>query len=75
MKITVKLGGTLKKWTPEGGKLELAEGSTLADILAVLDIPNERILALSLNGEIEGDLARVLQPGDDLMVLPPVAGG
>jgi sulfur carrier protein ThiS len=75
MEITVKLVGTLRKMTPEGGKLELAEGATLADTLAALAIPHERILAVSLNGEIERDLTRILAAGDDLTVLPPVAGG
>lgn len=75
MEITVKLVGTLRKLTPEGGKLELADGATLADMLAMLAIPHERILAVSLNGEIEHDLTRRLAAGDDLMVLPPVAGG
>jgi sulfur carrier protein ThiS len=75
MEITVKLVGTLRKMTPEGGKVKLAEGATVADMLAVLAIPHERVLAISLNGEIERDLMRVLAAGDDLMVLPPVAGG
>ena len=75
MEIMVKLAGTLKNKAPDGGKLLLATGATLADALTALNIPSERILAISLNGEIERDFTRVLAPGDDLLVLPPVAGG
>ena len=67
--------GVLKKRTPEGGTLDLDDGSTISDALAALDLPNKRINAVSVNGEIERDFSRTLKPGDELIVLPPVGGG
>ena len=67
--------GVLKKRTPEGGTLDLDDGSTIKDALAALDLPNKRINAVSLNGKVERDFSRPLKAGDELIVLPPVGGG
>jgi len=75
MEITVKLVGILRGKAAQGGKLELADGATLADVLAALNIPSERVMAVSLNNQFERDFMRVLEPGDVVIVLPPVAGG
>ena len=75
MQIHVKLMGVLKKLTPEGGTLDLDEGSTIEDSLTVLELPTKRINAVSLNGKIERDFSLPLKAGDDLTVLPPVGGG
>lgn len=67
--------GVLKKLTPEGGTLDLDDGSTIRDALTSLDLPTKRVNAVSLNGEVERDFTRPLKPGDELTVLPPVGGG
>ncbi len=75
MQIQVKLMGVLKKLTPEGGALDLDDGSAIRDALTALDLPTKRINAVSLNGKIERDFSQPLKAGDELTVLPPVGGG
>ena len=75
MKIHVKLMGMLKDHAPAGGELDLADGSTIQDVLVELDIDSETIQAFSVNGSIQRDRAAKLADGDELTVLPPVGGG
>jgi sulfur carrier protein ThiS len=75
MRIRLKLMGTLKAKTPEGGALELADGATIADVLRALDIPQQSRSVLTVNGRFERDRARVLAANDELTVIPPVGGG
>lgn len=62
-----------------GAELEVANGP-LQDILAGLPAPlamallDERV-RFALNGELTGQRALVLGPGDELAFLPPVSGG
>ena len=75
MKIKVKLMGMLKDRTPAGGQIELAVGSTIADVLAQLNVDPEAVQAFSINGSIERNQATPLKDQDELIVLPPVGGG
>ena len=75
MRIRVKLMGMLKAKTPEGGVLDLADGGTIDDVLHALDIPRQTRSAFTINGRFERDRTRVLAPGDELTVIPPVGGG
>ena len=75
MKVQVKLMGMLKQHSPEGGRLELADGATIATVLEELGVDPSSVQAFSVNGSIERDQNRVLHDGDDLVVLPPVGGG
>lgn len=75
MKLKIKLMGMLKDHTPEGGELEVPDGSTIGDVLKLLKIESETIQAFSINGSIDRDRERTLNDGDELTVLPPVGGG
>ena len=75
MEIQVKLMGILKEKTPHGGKLELPEGATVADVLQLLDVPGERVHVFTVNGSFERDRTKPLQADDELCVIPPVGGG
>jgi sulfur carrier protein ThiS len=75
MRIQLKLMGLLKDRTPPGGELEVVAGSTIAQILAGLGVPDQGVQALSVNGSIERDRQRVLVDGDEVTVIPPVGGG
>jgi sulfur carrier protein ThiS len=76
MKIQVKLMGMLKDRLPPDGAIQLPDGdSTIENALAALGIPVGTVQVFSVNGSIERDLARQLQEGDELTVLPPVGGG
>ena len=75
MKVQIKLMGMLKDKSPPNGQLELADGSTIADALATLDIAPEKVQVITVNGSVERDRSRDLSEGDELSMLPPVGGG
>ena len=80
MKIEVKLYASLAQYGPEEsvGKppqaMEVAEGTTIKELLKVLTVPAEAVKVVFLNGiHAKGD--EVLKEGDRVGVFPPVAGG
>ena len=75
MEITLKLMGVLKDKTSDEGKLKIADGATILDVLTALDIPSEGVQTFTVNGQLERDRNRSLSDGDDLAILPPVGGG
>ena len=75
MQIRLKLMGMLKARTPAGGTLEVADGATIDDVLRALDIDPQAIRVFTVNGVLERDRRRVLDAGDELVVIPPVGGG
>ena len=75
MKIQLKLMGVLKDKTPEGDAIDLPDGATIDQALAVMEIQADRIQVITINSSIERDRGRVLVEGDELSVIPPVGGG
>ncbi len=67
--------GIFRDRTPPGGVLDLPEDATVEDALNALQIPPNHIHLTMVNGEHQRDKTRRLQDGDELMVMPPVAGG
>lgn len=79
MKIEVRLFATLAQYLPDEGDgrsvtLEVADGSTVADVVRLLQIPDDMPFISMLNGR---DAARdqPLADGDALSLFPPLAGG
>ena len=73
---------------PSGGRatVSLPEGATLADLVSHLGIDRRLGYEASdvvaragwqvmVSGKYEPDMGRVLQAGDEVRILPPVAGG
>ena len=77
MQIKVNLHGPLRKKLPSQDRgrttLEMARGSTIADVSTKLDITVNVIC--SLNNRIEHDLSLTLNDGDDVRFLLPIGGG
>lgn len=73
--VRVKLMGMLRSHMPAEGRLELPESATVEDALAAMGIPGAHVHLVMVNGQHERDRHRRLAPGDELLVLPPVAGG
>ncbi len=67
--------GMLKDKTPADGRLTLAEGATITDALAALQIPVDSVQVFTVGGTLERDKQRRLSEDDELSVLPPVGGG
>ncbi len=74
MLVTVKAFATLTKYQPEGGCLELAEGSTVADVLRIIELAPEEVTIIFVNS-VHSELDKVLHDGDKVGLFPPVGGG
>ncbi len=79
MIIQLALFAYLSPYQPDGrgGRdsrpLEVAEGSTVGDVIALLGLPDGP-RAVFLNGRHAAD-DRPLSDGDRLAIFPPIAGG
>jgi sulfur carrier protein len=74
MKVIVKLFATLRKERGDGAELTLSEGSTLRDVLDVLEIKPEQASILFVNGR-HADLDQFISDGDVISIFPPIGGG
>lgn len=75
MQLKLTLMGALKKKTPPENRLELADGSNIADILSVLDIAPAAVQIVMVNGKPRSDRTAALADGDELTFVAPVGGG
>ena len=79
MRVEVRLFATLARYLPkdtQAGRayLEVAEGSTVADVAAALGIPPDLSRIILVN-DAEADEDRPLEAGDVVTLFPPLAGG
>jgi sulfur carrier protein ThiS len=77
MLVKVRSYGLMGKYTSHlsaGGELQIPDGSKVADVLAVLKVPQDAMLVLLVNGRA-ADPERVLLPRDTLVFFPPLEGG
>jgi sulfur carrier protein ThiS len=91
MRIDVHVHSILRDCLPsdaEGGRatVEVPEGASIADLVRQMGIDKrlgydaEDLITgaswhVMVSGKIESNLARELQPGDQVRILPPVGGG
>lgn len=84
MQITFKLYASLGEYLPadrrQGNELplEVAEGATIAEVIAPFNLPTKLVHLVLVNGryvEPADRLTRPLQAGDVLAIWPPIAGG
>lgn len=81
--VTLKLYASLGAYLPDGAnrnevKLEVADGTTIGQLLEAHAVPREACHLVLLNGIFQPPAGRAgvpLKPGDALAVWPPVAGG
>jgi len=77
MHIHLQLFSILREKLPRQARgeatLDLADGATVGDLLARLDIQHN--VVLSVNDVHEPDRARVLADGDDVKIFSSVGGG
>ena len=79
MKVEVKLFANLGKLLPSKpknnkAKVVIRKGSTVAELLAKLEIPSEMTNVIMING-FQCDKNAVLNEGDTIGIYPPIAGG
>jgi len=79
MKIEVRLFSFLCKLVGKDENryffsMEIGEGATCADLLAVLHIPQNLPKVILINGMVKDEKV-LLHEGDEVSILPPVEGG
>ena len=74
MDVEVRLFESLKKHLPEDGKVRLAEGSRVYDLLNALGISMDDVGILMIN-RADGRFDQLLQDGDMVTLIPPIGGG
>ncbi len=80
MNVEVRLFATLRKHLPDGSSrtsahLDLPAGTSIADVLDRLGIPQAAAFLILVDGLYEADRSRRLEDGCALSIWPPVAGG
>ncbi len=74
MKIEVRLFATLRNGRKKTLNIEVDRDSPVIEILELLDIRQEDVALLLVNGR-DRDLDTLLVEGDVLSLFPPVGGG
>lgn len=79
MKITIRLHGTLGLRRPgyrptEGITADVPEGTTIAELFSLLDLPLDQRLSVIMDGRIQKMEAKV-SDGACIYVLQPMHGG
>ena len=88
MKVIIRLYATLIKYINEDILIEHPEGirsgtpievqiptsSTLGDLVTRLSLPEDMVKITFVNG-VHQELKYQLQPGDQVAIFPPIAGG
>jgi len=74
MKIEIKCFATLSDFTPEGGVMEIAEETTVKQVVESLGMGDEDIKIVFINGKHES-LDSKLKESDRLGLFPAVGGG
>lgn len=74
MEVEVKLSASLRKDRFGRKTFELPEGSTVADLLQHLNLPEKKVAVVAVNSEYSTH-DRQLRSGDAIAIYPPVAGG
>ncbi len=74
MNIKARLFATLREGRGKEVFVEMDEGDTVQMLIDKLDIPNEDIAILLVNG-LTGDVSAELDPSDVVSIFPPTGGG
>ena len=74
MNVVVRLFATLRTGRGKQLDMEMNDGATVLDILERLDIKQEDVTILLINGR-DGTFNAKLSEGDTVSMFPPVGGG
>jgi len=74
MKVEVRLFAYFREGRDKKQIIELNDNATIKDVLDIINIKEEEISILLLNGR-DGSADRELKEGDVLAIFPPVGGG
>ncbi len=74
MEIEVRLFATFRQGREKIQKIKIRENTTILDILNIIDIKEEEVAIMLLNGR-DATSDRIVQDGDVVSLFPPVGGG
>jgi molybdopterin converting factor small subunit len=77
MKLRVELQAYLQQYSPNDTDLfdyEMPDGSTSGDLIRKLGVPEE-LASVIIVGDANASSAHVLSDGDNVTIVPPLAGG
>ena len=74
MKVKVKLFASLRTFGPDEQVIELAEQTTIDEVIRSFKFPGTIRLLRIVNGE-HRPADHILKDGDELALFPPIAGG
>ena len=74
MEVEVRLFASLQKYRDEQDKVELEDGTTVADLLGTFGIPPSEVAIVLVNGK-HATGEQLLNDGETLSLFPPIAGG
>lgn len=74
IRIKLLLMGSLRHKAPPDGFLELPEFSRLQDLLQHLEISNNKVQTITVNGRFEHDYRQPLADHDAVAILPITIG-
>jgi molybdopterin synthase sulfur carrier subunit len=77
--VHVRLFATLRRLHPDlppgqSFPVALPEGATMADLIRALELPEEEVKLVFVNGRSRAQ-AHILSDGDEIGIFPPVGGG
>lgn len=74
MEIEVRLFATFRQGREKIQKIKIRENTTILDILNIIDIKEEEVAIMLLNGR-DATSDRIVEDGDIVSLFPPVGGG
>ncbi len=74
MRIQLKLFATLRNNRFDSKELDIAQGTTVEEIIRSIGIPAEHVALVFVNNR-HGGRETVLSDGDILALFPPIGGG
>ncbi len=78
IRLRVALHADTRKYLPRGDsgarEVDLPEASTVADLLAVLGIPESEVVTVGVNGNL-AQRGAVLSDNDEVTMFSPMEGG
>lgn len=75
MKIELRCFATLHRFLPENSKQwEIPDGWKISDIVAHLNVPEDELKLVFING-LHAEIDAVVKDGDRVGLFPPVGGG
>ena len=77
MQVQVIISGYLKRFTHSDSSIatiEIDEGATVRDLVTLLELPEEESFIIAIDGQLV-PFNHVLQPEDQIRIIPPASGG